>query len=130
MNRNITINARWDDEAGVWLATSNDVAGLVVEADTWPAMIEEVRLVLPELLEVSGQASDELSLIFKAEEHLDLASTDGRTLSRHRGQSSANVVVMSSVKEKAATKSGTVRSMANTSAFPVQPNRGTRRMKC
>jgi hypothetical protein len=73
MNRNITINARWDDEAGVWLATSNDVPGLVVEADTWPAMIEEVRLVLPELLELSGQASDKLSLIFKAEERLDLA---------------------------------------------------------
>jgi Domain of unknown function (DUF1902) len=73
MNRNITINARWDDEAGVWLATSNDVPGLVVEADTWPAMIEEVRLVLPDLLELSGQASDKLSLIFKAEERLDLA---------------------------------------------------------
>jgi uncharacterized protein DUF1902 len=72
MNRNITINARWD-EAGVWLATSNDVAGLVVEAEIWPAMIEEVRLVLPELLELSGQASDKLSLTFKAEEHLDLA---------------------------------------------------------
>jgi hypothetical protein len=36
-------------------------------------MIEEVRLVLPDLLELSGQASDSMSLTFKAEEHLDLA---------------------------------------------------------
>ncbi len=73
MTRDITIQARWDVEASVWLATSEDVPGLVVEADTWPAMINEVQLVLPELLEVSGQHSDKLSLTFKAEEHLDLA---------------------------------------------------------
>jgi hypothetical protein len=45
----------------------------VVEADTWPAMIEEVRIVLPELLEVSGAPAENLSITFKAEEHLDLA---------------------------------------------------------
>jgi hypothetical protein len=73
MNREIMIDARWDGEAAVWLATSADVPGLVVEADTWPALIEEVRLVLPELLELSGQTSDKLSLTFRAEEHLDLA---------------------------------------------------------
>ena len=67
------INARWDAEAGVWIATSNDVAGLVVEAGTWPAMIEEVRLILPELLEFAGERSDNLSLAFKAEEHLKVA---------------------------------------------------------
>ena len=67
------IAARWDGEAGVWIATSDDVPGLVVEATTWPAMIEEVRLVLPELLELEGQHCDRLSLTFRAEEHLDLA---------------------------------------------------------
>jgi hypothetical protein len=73
MTRQITIEARWDGEAGVWIATSNDVSGLVIEADTWPSMIEEVRLVLPDLLELSGLAQDSLSVTFKAEEHLDLA---------------------------------------------------------
>ena len=58
MSRSITIDARWDAEASVWIATSNDVAGLVVEADTWPAMIEEVRLVLPDLLELSGEGTN------------------------------------------------------------------------
>jgi hypothetical protein len=73
MQRDITIQARWDTEASVWLAASEDVPGLVVEADTWPAMINEVQLVLPELLEVSGQGAEKLSLTFKAEQHLDLA---------------------------------------------------------
>jgi hypothetical protein len=73
MSCSITINARWDPEASVWIATSDDVTGLVVEADTWPAMIEEVRLVLPDLLEVSGEKGDNLSLTFRAEEHLEVA---------------------------------------------------------
>ena len=62
MTRSVTINARWDGEAQVWLATSTDVPGLVVEAESWPAMIEEVRLVLPDLLELSDQSADKLSL--------------------------------------------------------------------
>lgn len=73
MTRNITIQARWDSGANVWIATSTDVPGLVVEADSWPNMIEEVRLVLPELLELKGEDNQDLSLTFKAEEHLDVA---------------------------------------------------------
>ena len=64
MTRSLTIDARFDPEAGVWLATSADLPGLVVEADTWPAMIDEVRLVIPDLLELSGQSADKLSLTF------------------------------------------------------------------
>ena len=73
MSRDISIQARWDGDASVWIATSSDVPGLVVEADTWPTMIEEVKLVLPELMELSGHGHETLSLTFKAEEHLNLA---------------------------------------------------------
>ena len=66
MSRDIIIQARWDDEAHVRLATSEDVQGLIVEADTWPAMINEVQVVLPELLEVVGEGGHRLSLTFRA----------------------------------------------------------------
>ncbi len=75
MTRFFTIDARWDGDAKIWLTTSTDVPGLVVEAESWPAMIEEVRLVLPDLLELSAQDSGKLSLTFKAEQHLELASS-------------------------------------------------------
>lgn len=75
MTRSLTIDARFDPEAGIWLATSADLPGLVVEADTWPAMIDEVRLAIPDLLELSGQSSDKVSLTFKAEERLDLTGS-------------------------------------------------------
>ena len=65
MNRDLAIQARWDDQAGVWLATSRDVPGLVVETETWPRMIEEVGLILLDLLELAGQDSGEVSLTSK-----------------------------------------------------------------
>ena len=55
MPSGITIQACWDDEAGVWLATSDDVPGLIVEAESWPAMLNEVQLILPELLELTAR---------------------------------------------------------------------------
>jgi hypothetical protein len=51
-SRSIAVDVRWDSEAGVWIATGQDIHGLVVEADTWPALIEEIQLVAPELLEL------------------------------------------------------------------------------
>ena len=59
----------------MWIATSEDVEGLVVEADDWPSTISEVRLVLPDLLALDGEPESQLALTFKAEEHVDLAPT-------------------------------------------------------
>jgi hypothetical protein len=55
-----------DNEADVWIATSEDVHGLVVEADTWPDMIKEVRLVLLDLLELLGRVPETPALTFIA----------------------------------------------------------------
>lgn len=73
MRHDITLDARWDDEAGVWLATSADAPGLVIEAETWPGMIVEVTEVLPELLALNGRLGGELALTFRAVERLHVA---------------------------------------------------------
>ncbi len=70
----IQIDARWDDDAHVWIATSDDAPGLVVEAESWQSMIDEVRAVLPELLELDAVGTRDVSLTFKAETHLALAA--------------------------------------------------------
>jgi|SRR5579864_2950218 len=82
MGRSLTIRARWDREASVWIATSEDVPGLVVEADTWPRMIEEVQLVLPDLLALSGYPPEHLHLTVIAEERVDLAPVARRLRKR------------------------------------------------
>jgi len=49
-----TITAIWDDEARVWVATSDDIPGLVTEADTVEALTARLKVIIPELLECNG----------------------------------------------------------------------------
>ena len=46
-----TVRAHWDDEAQVWYAESDDVPGLATGADTLEALVEKLKIVVPELLE-------------------------------------------------------------------------------
>ena len=50
----ICVNAFWDSEAKVWVATSDDVPGLATEAETSEHLIEKLRILIPELLEANG----------------------------------------------------------------------------
>lgn len=50
----VLVSATWDDEAKVWVAESDDVPGLVTEADTLDALLEKLRTLIPELLEENG----------------------------------------------------------------------------
>ena len=52
-----TIKAEWDGEAGVWVASSDDVPGLATGADTFEELIEKLKVVVPELLEENGLLS-------------------------------------------------------------------------
>jgi len=54
----LVIRAEWDEEAKVWVATSEDVPGLVTEAATVEQLIERAKAVIPELLEANGIAWD------------------------------------------------------------------------
>ena len=56
MNRPLVVHAVWDDEAKVWVATSDDVPGLVTEAETTEQLIEKLKVMIPELLEENGLA--------------------------------------------------------------------------
>ena len=51
----ITVNAEWDPEAKVWVATSDDVPGLITEAGTVEALAEKLSVIIPELLEANGK---------------------------------------------------------------------------
>lgn len=51
--KTIRINAIWDDEAGVWGATSDDIHGLAIEAETREKLVARLRVVIPELLELN-----------------------------------------------------------------------------
>jgi len=54
----------WDPEARVWIATSEDIRGLVLESGSFDALMERVRIAVPELISLNGDASDAANLIF------------------------------------------------------------------
>ena len=59
----------WDDEAAVWVATSEDVPGLALESGSFDALVEKVRSAIPELLELNRQSARQYNLTFLAERH-------------------------------------------------------------
>ena len=64
-NKQITVAATWDPEAKVWVAESEDVPGLVAEADSPESLLEKLKTRIPELLELNDS-------LFKEYNSLDL----------------------------------------------------------
>jgi len=61
------VNLIWDEEASVWVATSDDIPGLVLESGSLDALIERVRFAAPELLKINGIVRQEYPVRFKSE---------------------------------------------------------------
>jgi predicted RNase H-like HicB family nuclease len=55
MMKSLFVRAEWDEEARVWVATSDDVTGLATEADTMEALVDKLKVMIPELLEANGE---------------------------------------------------------------------------
>jgi predicted RNase H-like HicB family nuclease len=60
VSRPLIIHAEWDDEAGVWVATSEDVPGLATEAESMDALVAKLQVMVPELLDANGYADGDL----------------------------------------------------------------------
>jgi hypothetical protein len=54
----------WDDEAYVWLASSEDVPGLALEGGSLDAFMERVKYTVPDLLDIKNT---DIKINFKAE---------------------------------------------------------------
>lgn len=50
----IIVRADWDEEAGVWVATTNDIDGLAVEAETLEKLADKVCAAIVDLVELNG----------------------------------------------------------------------------
>jgi len=48
----------WDGEAGVWVAESGDLPGLIMESPSLETLEDKVRAAAPELAELSGARGD------------------------------------------------------------------------
>ena len=52
-NMSYRVKMLWDAEADVWVATSKDVPGLVLESGSFDALLERIKYAIPELVELN-----------------------------------------------------------------------------
>jgi predicted RNase H-like HicB family nuclease len=57
--KSLFVRAEWDEEACVWVATSDDVPGLATEAETTEALMAKLKVMIPELMEANGYGDGE-----------------------------------------------------------------------
>jgi predicted RNase H-like HicB family nuclease len=54
LSNDIKVEVFWDEETQVWVASSNDVPGLITEANTMEHLMQKLKIVIPELLHANG----------------------------------------------------------------------------
>jgi Domain of unknown function (DUF1902) len=64
------VHATWDDEAKVWVATSNDISGLVTEADSMDALVRKLQVIIPELLDANDYPHGDDKVLFQVNSEL------------------------------------------------------------
>lgn len=70
--KKVEVKAIWDEEVSVWIATSEDVPGLVTEAATAEDLEKKLLVLVPELMELSrgGCVTQDVPIHFRAERDL------------------------------------------------------------
>ena len=58
LNKPLFVRVELDEEAKVWVATSDDVPGLATEEDTMEDLIDKFKVLIPELLVANGMSGD------------------------------------------------------------------------
>jgi hypothetical protein len=67
------LDLSWDKDAAVWVATSDDIAGLVLESGSLDALIERVKIAAVELLELNTPAQKPAQILFNSTRVEELA---------------------------------------------------------
>jgi len=74
------VDAFWDRSVGVWVATSDQVLGLATEAPTIEQLMQKLRFIIPELLQLNQllpadyQGPIEFELISHRQESIQVAA--------------------------------------------------------
>ena len=74
-----TIKVKWDAEASVWYVEDTDVPGLVVEDESFEGLMEKIKVLASELLDLikhllDGNEADSLPIHVMAEQLLEIAN--------------------------------------------------------
>ncbi|MBF0378964.1 MAG: DUF1902 domain-containing protein [Desulfamplus sp.] len=80
MNYEIIVKVIWDTEAKVWVAQSDNIQGLITEAETMETLIQKLKIMIPELLEANSMMDQDFKrcipfhIFGKRSETIDMAA--------------------------------------------------------
>ncbi len=76
--RTLVVTAQWDPDGRVWWCESDDIPGLVTEADTFDALTERVLAIAPEIIGLNrvAEPGEAINIEIRATraEHLHVAA--------------------------------------------------------
>lgn len=58
------VNFSWDAEASVWIATSDDIPGLVLESESFDKLLDETRYAAGELIAMNCPEATAMNILF------------------------------------------------------------------
>jgi len=64
MDNYYTINFIWDEEAHVWVASSEEIKGFALEHDSFDILVERVKLALPDFIKEIGMPHENILLTY------------------------------------------------------------------
>jgi hypothetical protein len=64
---NCTVICKFDDESQRWTAASEDKYGLVLESNSLEALMERVKIALPDMIEFTHKYTGPINIHFIAE---------------------------------------------------------------
>ena len=75
MAKPIVVHADWDPEASVWVATTQDLRGLVTEAESIEALRAKLPGMVRDLLEETGSSDlpASIELVARSSDRIDAA---------------------------------------------------------
>jgi len=57
-SRTYVVEATWDNEAGMWVAESDDIPGVVAEAEDQETLRSKLAILIPEMIELNNVPVD------------------------------------------------------------------------
>lgn len=60
-----TVKLFWDSESSVWVATSEDIKGLVLESGSLDVLIQKIRVAIPDLLKLNCQPLSHVKVVIE-----------------------------------------------------------------
>lgn len=63
-NREYDVKLHWDEESSTWVATSDDIPGLVLGSGSVDLLMERVRYAAPEIMELNHIDNENCTLHF------------------------------------------------------------------